>query len=360
MGRTLMIHNRYMPYRRTIFNMLQNKLGVEPTFISGNDQHTAIRGSLVNLCRLCSLALRVWSEEYSAVIGGSWDSLWELAVAIVVLILCKAKHIPFVIWTESWNYSERAQLARKLADPLIGGMIRHSDAFIVPGTRTMRYLASRGASRRAIFRAPNACDPPEESAPKGCENEFPPVVLFLGRLIEVKGIEHLIEAMAILKDRGCRAILVIAGEGPLASQLRYAAKSRGLTDVIFVGCVRYEDRYDWIRRANVVVLPSVFVGNRCEAWGLVLNEAMLMAKPIVATWAVGAAYDLIEQGHNGFTVPPGDAACLAQAIERTLGHKAMIRMGKRSQVLAERFSLEKMLMGFKTALQYALPHGARL
>jgi glycosyltransferase involved in cell wall biosynthesis len=83
--------------------------------------------------------------------------------------------------------------------------------------------------------------------------------------------------------------------------------------VHFAGHVPIPELPRYYAAADVLVLPS-----HEEVWGLVLNEAAASGLPLVATTVTGASADLIEEGLNGYTVPPGDPACLADAIGKVL------------------------------------------
>jgi glycosyltransferase involved in cell wall biosynthesis len=134
-------------------------------------------------------------------------------------------------------------------------------------------------------------------------------VLFLGRLVPVKGAAVAIDAM---KRVAHDATLCIAGAGPDEAALRARADS----DVRFVGEVRGGDRDQLLADADVVVIPSVEVeGGRSEGTPQVLLEAMATGVPVIASRVGGLAAvpaNLVDH------VAPGDARELARAIERSL------------------------------------------
>jgi glycosyltransferase involved in cell wall biosynthesis len=164
------------------------------------------------------------------------------------------------------------------------------------------------------------------------------LVLGIGvRLSEQKGITYLLEAMPTIVARIPRAVLVIAGEGPLEQDLKAEAERLGLGHhVKFVG--PRLDVPELLKVFDLYVLPSLW-----EGLPMVLLEAMAAGCPIVAT-SVGGVPSAIETGVNGLLVPPQDPAMLAQAVVLALGDESLRRRlalaGK--QAFAARFSAETM------------------
>lgn len=142
-------------------------------------------------------------------------------------------------------------------------------------------------------------------------------VLFVGRLVEKKGVVHLLNAMHILKRAGRHLRLTIAGDGPLRSELLRQAADLGIADdVVFVGSIAHTDLPELYQRATVAVFPFVVASDGdAEGFGLVVVEAMGCACPVIAS-DIPAVRQTIEPEVTGVLAPPGDAAALAQTIER--------------------------------------------
>ncbi|MEU3166221.1 glycosyltransferase [Streptosporangium sp. NPDC006930] len=134
-----------------------------------------------------------------------------------------------------------------------------------------------------------------------------PVVCCVANLMTYKGHRHLIEAMALLADRGTPCTLVLAGEGPERDALTPQAESLGV-DLRLLGLRR--DVQALVHRASVVVLASLQ-----EGMSNAVMEAMAAGRPIVAT-AVGGTRELLNG--RGLLVPPQDPRALADALERVL------------------------------------------
>jgi glycosyltransferase involved in cell wall biosynthesis len=137
-----------------------------------------------------------------------------------------------------------------------------------------------------------------------------PTVLFLGRLVPVKGVHHLVRAASLWRSN---ARLVIAGAGPSEPELRRMVAAAPPGRISFAGEVRGAERDRAVAAADVVVLPSVRVeGGRSEGLPLVALEAMAAGAALVAS-AVGGLADLPAGAVTH--VQPADPAGLAAAVD---------------------------------------------
>ena len=124
-----------------------------------------------------------------------------------------------------------------------------------------------------------------------------------------KGIDVLLRAFALVRDRDPELRLVLAGDGPLRSGLEEIAASLKIADKVdFLGQQGRTQVANLLHACEVFVLPS-----RSEPFGIVLVEAMACKKPIVATTA-GGIPEIIENRRNGILVRPNDDNALAEAL----------------------------------------------
>lgn len=165
-------------------------------------------------------------------------------------------------------------------------------------------------------------------------------VIFVGRLVERKGVRFLIEAFAHVKD-AIPHRLVIIGDGPERTDLEQRTHNLNLEDrIIFTGRISDEELYRHYNQCSFIVLPAVYdAKGDIEGLGVVLIEAMSYSKPAIASNA-GGITDIMTDGENGFLVPPRDVHALAKAIERLATDNEMReRMGVRAkQVVDGKFS----------------------
>jgi glycosyltransferase involved in cell wall biosynthesis len=130
-----------------------------------------------------------------------------------------------------------------------------------------------------------------------------------------------------------------------------------------LGAVAEEEKMaSYYKTADLVVLPTRYLSharwgeNRGpEGWGLVINEAMSMGKPILTTDRAGAAPDLVKDGINGFVVRSGDVEALYSGLKSLLdGTHLREAMGKNSRRIFEQFNdFDRMFEGFRKAIEYA-------
>jgi glycosyltransferase involved in cell wall biosynthesis len=181
-------------------------------------------------------------------------------------------------------------------------------------------------------------DVPARTAPMRPGAPF--TVLFVGRLVERKGVSHLIDAMSLLSAER-QARLVIVGDGPERGRIEQQVRERGLDRcVVLRGQVSQEALQDAYAAADAFVLPAI-VDRRgdTEGLGVVLLEAMNHRVPVVAS-RIGGITDIVADGVSGLLVPPGDATALAAAVERLARDPELARrLGDAGYArLRERFS----------------------
>jgi glycosyltransferase involved in cell wall biosynthesis len=169
-------------------------------------------------------------------------------------------------------------------------------------------------------------DRPVELIPFGATipipDEIPPSpvssavrLLFVGRLVERKGVGYLLDALARARGRGEEVVLDVVGQGPSRASLEAHASSLGVGDVVrFHGFV---SEAELIRRyvdCDVFVLPAVVdAKGDVEGLGVVIIEALAYGRGVIASDA-GGITDIVEHERTGLLVPPGDADALADAI----------------------------------------------
>ena len=160
----------------------------------------------------------------------------------------------------------------------------------------------------------------------------PGYVLFVGRLLEHKGVHYLLEAA-----RGTPLPLVLVGDGPERSRLEYQIQANGMTgQARLLTDVPHDDLPTLYRGARLLALPSL-----AEGLPTVGTEALAAGLPIVASKIPGME-DLVEEGVNGALVPPRDVVALRRALLRYWEEPSLASSaGARSRLRAvQRFSWE--------------------
>ena len=328
------------PYRIPLFNALAERVDFRALFLAQADPRRPFYephrdewrfdhrflpgrglrrgGRWVVLNRGVLRELRSFRPDAVGVGGWNQPAFWE------ALVYCRLHRVPLLVWVESTAHDLRPgtaplELAKRV-------LIRGASGFFVPGRAAAGYVRSFGVPEERIALAPNAIDDSlfaraavDRGGRSGC------TFLYAGRLDPEKGIDVLLEALEQVPGE-----LVLAGSGSGEERLRALASDR----VRFLGPLDRDELVACYAAADAFVLPS-----RSEPWGIVLNEAAAAGLPLVATEAVGAAHDLIEEGVNGFRVPVGDERALAAALRRIaedLGFRAAA--GARSLEVSRRFT----------------------
>jgi glycosyltransferase involved in cell wall biosynthesis len=158
-----------------------------------------------------------------------------------------------------------------------------------------------------------------------------PMILFVGRLAEKKGLRYLLDAMPAVLRQAPGATLVVIGDGPLRGELSLQAHDLKLGESVrFLGARKPEDLPEFYSAADVFVGPSIVAqGGDTESFGLVFAEAMACGCPVVAS-NVGGVGDLVQDEKTGLLVPQRDADALALAINRVLSDEGLGRRLRRN------------------------------
>lgn len=157
-----------------------------------------------------------------------------------------------------------------------------------------------------------------------------PVILFVGRLQETKGLKHFIEALHLLREKPWRAEII--GDGPLFQKALDLAKRLALDErITLCGNLPPDQVDEHYRDAYMLVMPSLIP----ESFGLVGIEAMAFGKPVVAFASGGITEWLVDQ-ETGFLVERGNVSALADRMCRLLEDEALARqMGERGRERVE-------------------------
>lgn len=175
-------------------------------------------------------------------------------------------------------------------------------------------------------------------------DEFKPVemdnennILFMGNLICRKGVHKLIKACSIVNKSISNFKLFIIGSGADEDYFKSIVKKYQLEDrVEFVGFVKGDKKYSYLKAVDLMVLPSTW-----ESLPIVVLEAMACGKPIIASDVGGVAY-VVNEGVNGFLVKPEDVNSLADKIILLLNDsKLQLEMGAEGLRIVKNFEWSK-------------------
>ena len=164
--------------------------------------------------------------------------------------------------------------------------------------------------------------------------EDAPVILYLGRLVEKKGVEHLLMAAPLIIKKHRAKVLIVGPDGGKKKMLMELSQKIYLDkDVIFTGELSEQDKLQAIACSDMLILPS-----KKEAQGIVLLEAQAMGKPVIATRQGGIPY-FIKDGENGILIDYGRSEQIANAVEKLLSDPEFReKIGKKGKETARMFT----------------------
>jgi glycosyltransferase involved in cell wall biosynthesis len=261
---------------------------------------------------LWDAARTAWSQRRRVhVVNGIWAEV-SFVVALLTLMLAGGK---FVIYSEAPDPTfERPRLKRLVRAWFGRWVARNAAGLLAISHFAAEYFTGLGFPGRNVypfgyFRA--ACGSADVKTGSGERIE----IVFVGQLVHRKGVDILLEAMSPLFGQHPGLVLTVIGAGDDLHALRERAESLGVGGrVVLEGVVPSDEIQSRLKRADALVLPS-----RWDGWGLVINEALSVGVPVIASNQCGAA-DLIQHGVNGYVFRSEDVedlrACLRSFLKK--------------------------------------------
>ena len=235
--------------------------------------------------------------------------------------------------------NERVPRMVRLLRKIQTRVARAATKVIVPSDYLRNIVVSWGIQKEKIEVIHNAV-PQEEPGlvPRTVEKLPRPLIVSVGRLVPWKGMEDLIDAVALLGGQGNRASLAIVGDGPDLVPLVAHAEEKLKGGYIFTGALSHADTLSMMKHADAFVLNSSY-----EGLSHILIEALMLGVPTIAT-NIGGNPEVITDEHEGLLVHSGDTAALAAALAKLLSNEELCaRLSARARESSKRFSTEAML-----------------
>jgi glycosyltransferase involved in cell wall biosynthesis len=331
--------------------------GYDHTFVANaaRDPGTHHPAGLHNPTLVCDL-LR-WRPDVVLLFGYAYRSHLRL------LLDLRLWRVPILLRGDSHQLAPRPGLKPLLARLLRKLLFRRFAAGLPVGQANATWMARSGIPRHRQCLAPHAVDnarfqaaaPEAEVAALQWRGQLgiprhAPVVLFAGKFEDKKRPLDLLEAFAALRHPN--AVLVFVGAGALENDLKRQAARLGTGRVIVEGFQNQSAMPRTYALADLVVLPSY---GASETWGLCINEAMNLARPVIVSSHVGCGPDLVIAGETGWTFPAGDGEALRVALADALRDTERLKtMGQAARAHIEHYSYAEATAGLKQALQAVL------
>lgn len=243
-------------------------------------------------------------------------------------------HIRFVLCMDN---PRRYTLRQTLGKIKLRRFLQRIDCVFVPGERSWQLAKYLGMEEKQIKRGCTygvdyARFSPLYHKRESLDNGWPRRFLFIGRYVEIKGIEVLLTAY----EQYRRSVedpwpLICCGMGPMAEKIRY---TEGATDKGFQQPDAIRELF--LLNSGVLVLPSLH-----DAWPLTIVEGCAAGLPIVCSEACGSAVELVRPYYNGLTTPTADPDALTKSLSwMHEHHDELPEMGRRSIGMAAPYSAE--------------------
>lgn len=257
---------------------------------------------------------------------------------------CRRAGFPFFLMVESLQPRKRWDPRRWVRDGLYRSAHKGLAGAFALSRNAARDLHRLGVPRDRIF---PALYPGPRLVPSRAARERR--IVYCGRLLALKGLEELREALLVLKARGVEFSFDVIGDGPLAG-FEAPLRARGIPGRSH-GAVASERVPGLLSGAGALVLPT----RRREGWGYVVNEAYAAGVPVVTSDVVGAQ-EIVIPGKSGHVFRSGDVRGMADALEATLSLEPSVIASAVATLLAS-FDPDRFARYVRDCIEAALSGG---
>ena len=242
-------------------------------------------------------------------------------------------------------------------------LVSRTDQFLTIGSRNKKFYLQYGVAATRLHHMPYAVDngffQAVSQEASRVREQFRssvgleagrPIILYASKMTERKRAGDLLEAYIRLSPDGQKEpkpYLLFIGDGEMKSALERRSAELGWGSIRFLGFKNQTELPAFYDLCDVFVLPSFH-----EPWGLVINEVMNAAKPVIVSDHVGCAPDLVNHKENGYIFRAGDIDDLYRALRFVLDDKEQCRaMGQKSLEVINRWGFEEDITGLRKALK---------
>lgn len=365
--RVAFIHNSVPEYRIEFMRQLSNKCDVkylitDPKLaqkVYGVVNINTVNVDIVNMSGFTQLKDEIKKYCPDIIVVPPVDDFYQFFCGIYAICIARLIRSKLVFWSEGWesfNMPFVKKCKKKVHRCMKFIIARLCDQCIASGSRSAMYFKTLGVDTGRIAVAYDSSTSPicaDINIRAKCNIPLDArIVLFLGRIVQRKGLDLLIKAVASLKEDN--VYLVVAGDGEHKSTCEKLVTDLNFEEKVkFIGKIQPDSRAAYFRAADVFVLPSFTLGGTIEAWGLTVNESLEQGTPVIATNAVGAAYDLLD-GKCGSMVKENNVFELAEAIRHYIDKPKSELVSKYCRERYEKFSVKNMANDFYKTFKYTL------
>lgn len=290
-------------------------------------------------------------NRYDAVLVDGYMMITDWLIFITAWLI----KTPIIFKGDLYLFNKRSRFTQIIKKIILPLLFKNLDGFLGYSTTNIDYYKYYGVPENKIFFAPYAVNNnyfqkkhneliPRKEEIKKAEGINPklPVIISTSKLILRKRPMDLLMAHEVVNKKiGNKAQLIFVGDGPEKEHLEKYVQLKNIKNVYFAGFKTQDELLKYYSIADIFVLPS-----EVDIWGLVVNEAMNFALPIIATDMVGATYDVVEIGKNGYVYKVGDTDKLSEYLIKLIENKSLRKkMGKKSLKIINRWSYKQAISG---------------
>jgi glycosyltransferase involved in cell wall biosynthesis len=361
-----LITNLCTHYRYKLFKLLSEKYNFDFYFFDNKEKtkediaHLTVYkdDTKFNYIPTRKILQKLLKNKYDVIIKCT-NNKWSFLGSFIIAKLTRAK---FIVWHSIWYYPDTLQY--KLFSWLLIKILKDwTDAIVVYGEHGKKFLVEKGINPEKIFIAWQTVDnelygrkvhdEETEKLKKDLNIYGKKVIIYVGRLVKLKGLEYLLQALKSINRKDF--VFLMVGDGNLRSYIEnFCLENR--IDYRITGLIPFSKLPPYYKIADVLVLPSITTKTFKEPWGLVINEAFNQGCPVVVTDAVGAGVGgLVKDKVNGLVVPEKNEGKLAEAIEKILfDDELKENFSKNALEEIKKWTYERQAGGFLEAVNYAL------
>lgn len=347
MMKTLLLTNTIAPYRIPVLNKLKENDEVELTVwyleereknrqwnVNHNEieydyeclpgLHTYIQKLDMGVHVNPGIFVKLVKQNPDVIITSGYDALgyWS------ALIYSKLFRKKFIVWWGSTLESSRVQ--NPIVNYIRKVFFKSAHSFVTYGSESAKCLKHYGVYEKKIAVGYNTVDIRyfrnkyiDYLLNKDLIATTNVKLLFIGQLIERKGLVQIIDALQQLNNSSWE--LKIVGSGPDEEKLKQRVRDAGLeAQIHFEGYKQKEDLINYLIQSDCLIFPSLI-----EVWGLVVNEALVTNTFVLASKYAGATKDIIIDKHNGIVIDPLDQNDLLHAFKWVMDNQEYVKSERR-------------------------------
>lgn len=366
MKRVLLITNIPSPYSVDLFYYLQKEITDYEFYVlytsktEDNRQWKVDETKIINTTYVKSWVLRIKTKldyRYIHITKGINNKLNEILPDVIIsweynptsvqaMKWCKLKKKKFISGTDGTLRTEQnLWFIQKLTRKYIA---KNADAFLVSGIKAEEKILSWGVDKKKVFKKLLTVDLSIfKKATRSVNNN---TILYVGSLVERKGVDLLICALSNIKNDYILRIVGNGRENEL-QKLKKLAEQKGVADkIVWCGFKTGDELVKEYQEAAVFVMPT-----REDCFGLVLLEAMAVGVPIIASKFADGAYDVVKNGITGWIVDPYNDVEFAEAIDKIINDvDFQNNCYTHSRKEIEKFEYSEVSKGFVDAINFVL------